>query len=680
MTATLAPLPIFRAFTANGAPLAGGLLYTYAAGTTTPLATYTDQSGVTPNANPVVLDANGQANVWLKSGLTYKINLTDASLVQQTGWPVDNIAADQGVAIFAALADTTSAANGDALIGVKNVATGGAPRTQHLKNADTVSDTDFGAVGGGVTDDTTALTYAGATGKTVVLTQTSYKITSWIPGVFKSRRNVTFNGGGYLHLEVDAKMPWDHTVITPASLVGMTSGATSLVILGDSITAGTGASNFQKSWGYRFCRSLWNAIDNQQLGRRSYGYQTTFNAASLLAEPGITSTGTVSATGMVQSRITLAAGQALTLTNQDLTYLDVIYDGATSTGSLVFARNGSTVATKAVSGAVINSTFPTLMPKDGLASSLTMMTDTLTITASGGTINILGLLRFRTNYGGSSPMIYMGGMSGTAYQDYANSAAYTELAYYLNLFSPSNKVMMFMLGTNNIYSAGKTLSPSAMITQIQTVIAGVAALAPGAFYVLSIPPKATGAWPVINGSFLYEDYVDAVLSFAHANNYNVIRNDLAELSQGQHYSDGLHPDDTGHLMMAQTVCEHFGIKPNEFVRYQVAAGLDYNTADVTMNGTWRAYINSTPLRGMASRVQPNTVVLSGICEPNGSVSTTLGTLPAAMWPDRTIYLAGRSDAGAASLSINTSGQIILGAVPTTWFSLEGITFTATRPA
>ena len=46
-------------------PAAGGLLYTYAAGTTTLLATYTTQAGNVPNANPVVLDASGRAPVRL---------------------------------------------------------------------------------------------------------------------------------------------------------------------------------------------------------------------------------------------------------------------------------------------------------------------------------------------------------------------------------------------------------------------------------------------------------------------------------------------------------------------------------------------------------------------------------------------------------------------------------------
>ena len=64
MTAVLSPSPKTQFFTAAGVPLVGGKLYTYASGTTTPLATYTDSTGVTANANPVILDSRGEANVW----------------------------------------------------------------------------------------------------------------------------------------------------------------------------------------------------------------------------------------------------------------------------------------------------------------------------------------------------------------------------------------------------------------------------------------------------------------------------------------------------------------------------------------------------------------------------------------------------------------------------------------
>lgn len=86
--AVLSPLPKMQFFDANGDPLVGGKLYTYAAGTTTPLATYTSSSGAVSNTNPVILDARGEANVWLALQ-AYKFKLTTAADVEI--WTVDNV-------------------------------------------------------------------------------------------------------------------------------------------------------------------------------------------------------------------------------------------------------------------------------------------------------------------------------------------------------------------------------------------------------------------------------------------------------------------------------------------------------------------------------------------------------------------------------------------------------------
>lgn len=76
---SLQPNPVFTAFSPNGSPLAGGLLNTYIAGTTTRQATFTDNSLTVQNTNPVVLNASGQAVVCLNPLLAYKFVLTDAA-------------------------------------------------------------------------------------------------------------------------------------------------------------------------------------------------------------------------------------------------------------------------------------------------------------------------------------------------------------------------------------------------------------------------------------------------------------------------------------------------------------------------------------------------------------------------------------------------------------------------
>lgn len=78
-------------FDDNGVPLAGGLIYTYQAGSSTPLVTYTDNAGNIANANPIVLDASGRTpqEIWLLTGYSYKFVLqnADAVLIQT----LDNI-------------------------------------------------------------------------------------------------------------------------------------------------------------------------------------------------------------------------------------------------------------------------------------------------------------------------------------------------------------------------------------------------------------------------------------------------------------------------------------------------------------------------------------------------------------------------------------------------------------
>lgn len=87
--AALSPQPRLRFFDELGLPLEGGFVYTYIAGTTTPLATYTDQSGMTANPNPMPLESDGGASIWFKGA--YKIDVKKNTGVSLTGYPVDNV-------------------------------------------------------------------------------------------------------------------------------------------------------------------------------------------------------------------------------------------------------------------------------------------------------------------------------------------------------------------------------------------------------------------------------------------------------------------------------------------------------------------------------------------------------------------------------------------------------------
>jgi hypothetical protein len=84
MSVTPSPIGGFAAqfFDNNGIILSGGKIFTYAAGTTTPQTSYTSASGVTPHANPIILDSAGRVpggEIWLTDGLVYKFVIETAT-------------------------------------------------------------------------------------------------------------------------------------------------------------------------------------------------------------------------------------------------------------------------------------------------------------------------------------------------------------------------------------------------------------------------------------------------------------------------------------------------------------------------------------------------------------------------------------------------------------------------
>jgi hypothetical protein len=218
-------------FTNNGVPLAGGKIYTYLAGTTTPAATYTSATGSTAWTNPIVLNSGGRVpsggEIWLTDGIQYKFVLKDANDVTIATY--DNIlginsnfvnftneqeiqTATSGQTVFtlttmqyqvgtnslsvfvdgvnqygpgalyaytetdsttvtfttglhvgAEVKFTTSAINASSYGDASQISydppfTGSVATNVEAKLAQTISVDDFGAVGDGITDDTTALT------------------------------------------------------------------------------------------------------------------------------------------------------------------------------------------------------------------------------------------------------------------------------------------------------------------------------------------------------------------------------------------------------------------------------------------------------------------------------------------------------------------------------------------
>jgi len=208
--------------TGTNRPLAGGLMYTYKAGTTDPAKTYSDDTG-TENTNPIQLDSDGQCDLFLDDAVSYRIILKNSAGVTQfdkdriaslgstqvqsfnsiaalrlrSGTTIANAsktlgyyaAGDGGGNSFYWDGTSTATDNGGTII--KPTAVAGAGRWIAIDTIN-VNIRQFGAKGDGVADDTTAISSAIDEFNTVYFPNGTYLFS----GITINKHNVTLYGTG----------------------------------------------------------------------------------------------------------------------------------------------------------------------------------------------------------------------------------------------------------------------------------------------------------------------------------------------------------------------------------------------------------------------------------------------------------------------------------------------------
>lgn len=226
--------PKFQAFDANGDPLNGGLVYTYEVGTTSNKATYptiSDAKAATnANANPVVLDSRGEADIVL-AGAT-KIVLKDSN--GTTIWTLDNINGEPDVIDsngneLTNYVTTSSAVNH---IQITNAATGNGPTIEAIGD-DTNVDLNINAKGSG----------------SVVITNLSIATPFTVQASNSSASEIrlpedTDNGSNYMAIKSPASITTTTTLTLPdgdagtadSALVSDTAGTLSWKYVADAAT------------------------------------------------------------------------------------------------------------------------------------------------------------------------------------------------------------------------------------------------------------------------------------------------------------------------------------------------------------------------------------------------------------------------------------------------------------
>ena len=235
MSAYLTPSPLMQFFDVTGAPLYLGTLETFAAGTSTPLATYTDFSAAIANPTTITLNTRGEAAVWLGPA-AYKFTLRDAAGVLI--WTADNITTQDALLDLAAFEATLAGGTGSTLVGFTQTGPG-TTRTVQSKLSDSYSVADFGfSTSASAAANTTAFATAWNVSRQLTIPAGTYNVGALpnfailgarIQGIGRVVLNITGAGPGLI---VDAGAPPSTTVVQDIVIDNLTINCTGAATIG----------------------------------------------------------------------------------------------------------------------------------------------------------------------------------------------------------------------------------------------------------------------------------------------------------------------------------------------------------------------------------------------------------------------------------------------------------------
>ncbi|WP_404462264.1 SGNH/GDSL hydrolase family protein [Providencia rettgeri] len=384
------------------------------------------------------------------------------------------------------------------------------------------------------------------------------------------------------------------------------SGTASVVVVGDSITSGVGASTAEDKYVTKFMRSLWNHVDKGLGNDRSFNFESYIEIAQAIKQIGVETTGTVLKNGVVESRLKLTDGQYIEFTLREIGYLDCIYDGELTKGDVDFYVNNKLVRSfTTLKTAGLHSSFPTAL----LGGKLVGLSDKCRIVAKGGNVVISALLTLRQS--ARSPFCYVISRSGWGFQSYLDPAKLTEIAFYLNYRNAANKKLLIInLGTNNIYNKDLAVDSDEYIRLLNEFITGIKARSSNVHFVIEVPAKATSRWTALKDN--YDLYVAKILEYCKLNKHLVTRFDRETMSlTGDYYDDGLHPNDDGHSMIAMSLCKTLGIQYNPYRRMTEISDPEYlRLLNRPTSGKWLNVTESRSLNTQYKNTSENDLYLS----------------------------------------------------------------------
>lgn len=376
-----------------------------------------------------------------------------------------------------------------------------------------------------------------------------------------------------------------------------------IVVIGDSNAEGAGSTGDAYINGYcgQFFRAVANSFDTGVGTDRGFRYESVLNL-SKAGIYGVSANGTLINGGVCDSRLSLADGQEITITNREINTADVSFVKALSAGSLEFRLNGNLYKTYSIATGV--GTYPTTASPT--ASNiigndfLTKPSDVVTIRCVGGPIVITEIMAVRKST--NTPLLYAFPRQGWGFTQFADSARVTEGATYINRFAGTGKKLVYiMLGTNDQSAVvGTAKSPTDYINALNTLLnAWRAALDTGPIatrFIVVCPhktkdPRPLGTW---------EDYINALQTYCDSTvDVQLFRLDTTPAGYDDNYlTDERHFNDFGHALYARALCFASDVPPRFDLPASVTelyAGVSYTPVvfGTTVAGTNGYAVGST---------------------------------------------------------------------------------------
>ncbi len=276
-------------FDNNGNPLSGGKIYTYDAGTTTPVPSYTTFEGDVEHTNPIILDSTGRVpggQIWMALDI-YKFVVTTSTDVLIGTY--DNIGPPDLVGLYAPLASPALTDNPTA------------PTPAQFDDDTSIATTAFvqrasGNLSGVLTPTTSTTLTAAEIGRLIVFYGSTAGQTLTLPAV----ASIPFGNGYWFQniSTVSVTIKGNAAEIINANAIGTGQSAANTLILGtgDSCFIGSLTTAWYEQQGVRAATLSSLGCSNQDLvdvsASRTYGvaYQNT-TGRSIWVFAGGTATG-----------------------------------------------------------------------------------------------------------------------------------------------------------------------------------------------------------------------------------------------------------------------------------------------------------------------------------------------------------------------------------------------------